>query len=68
MHPKGEHAGTCTKKDMAINGGPRAKSSALVEAGGICNRGEPDWHVCPHCKILIKKMMPTKKGCPFNCA
>ena len=39
-----------------------------VEAGGIYNKGVPDWHVYPHWKMLMDKMMPTKKGCPFNCA
>jgi 8-amino-3,8-dideoxy-alpha-D-manno-octulosonate transaminase len=38
-----------------------------VEAGGIYNKGVPDWHMYPHWKMLIEKMMPTKKGCPFNC-
>ena len=38
-----------------------------VEAGGIYNKGVPDWHVYPHWKMLIEKMMPTEKGCPFNC-
>jgi 8-amino-3,8-dideoxy-alpha-D-manno-octulosonate transaminase len=38
-----------------------------VEAGGIYNKGVPDWHMYPHWKMLIEKMMPTEKGCPFNC-
>jgi 8-amino-3,8-dideoxy-alpha-D-manno-octulosonate transaminase len=38
-----------------------------IEAGGIYNKGVPDWHIYPHWKMLIEKMMPTKKGCPFNC-
>ena len=38
-----------------------------VEAGGIYNKGVPDWHIYPHWKMLIEKMMPTEKGCPFNC-
>ncbi len=38
-----------------------------VEAGGIYNKGVPDWHMYPHWKMLIEKMMPTGKGCPFNC-
>jgi 8-amino-3,8-dideoxy-alpha-D-manno-octulosonate transaminase len=38
-----------------------------VEAGGIYDKGVPDWHVYPHWKMLIDKMMPTSKGCPFNC-
>ncbi len=39
-----------------------------VEAGGIYNKGVPDWHIYPHWKMLIEKMMPTKTGCPFNCS
>jgi 8-amino-3,8-dideoxy-alpha-D-manno-octulosonate transaminase len=39
-----------------------------VEAGGIFNKGVPDWHMYPHWKMLIEKMMPTQRGCPFNCA
>ena len=39
-----------------------------VEAGGIYNKGVPDWHMYPHWKMLIEKMMPTKTGCPFNCS
>lgn len=38
-----------------------------VEAGGIYNKGVPDWHMYPHWKMLIEKMMPTERGCPFNC-
>ena len=38
-----------------------------LEAGGIYNKGVPDWHVYHHWKPLIEKMMPTAKGCPFNC-
>jgi dTDP-4-amino-4,6-dideoxygalactose transaminase len=38
-----------------------------IEAGGIYDKGVPDWHVYPHWKMLIDKMMPTARGCPFNC-
>jgi dTDP-4-amino-4,6-dideoxygalactose transaminase len=38
-----------------------------VEAGGIYNKGVPDWHIFAHWKMLMEKMMPTKEGCPFNC-
>ncbi len=38
-----------------------------VEAGGIYNKGVPDWHIYHHWNMLMDKMMPTKKGCPFNC-
>ena len=38
-----------------------------VEAGGIYDKGVPDWHVYPHWKMLMEKMMPVSRGCPFNC-
>lgn len=38
-----------------------------VSAGGIYNKGVPDWHMYPYWKMLIEKMMPTERGCPFNC-
>jgi 8-amino-3,8-dideoxy-alpha-D-manno-octulosonate transaminase len=38
-----------------------------IEAAGIYNKGIPDWHVYQHWTMLHGKMMPTKKGCPFNC-
>jgi dTDP-4-amino-4,6-dideoxygalactose transaminase len=38
-----------------------------IEAGGVYNQGVPDWHVYHHWKMLMDKMMPTQKGCPFNC-
>ncbi|MCD6120944.1 MAG: DegT/DnrJ/EryC1/StrS family aminotransferase [Spirochaetales bacterium] len=38
-----------------------------IDAAGIYNKGVPDWHVYHHWVILHNKMMPTKKGCPFNC-
>jgi 8-amino-3,8-dideoxy-alpha-D-manno-octulosonate transaminase len=46
----------------------KALNAEGVEAGGIYNKGVPDWHIYPHWKMLIEKMMPTKQGCPFNCA
>jgi hypothetical protein len=45
----------------------KARPAEGVEAGGIYNQGVPDWHVYPHWKMLMEKMMPTEKGCPFNC-
>ena len=45
----------------------RALNAEGVEAGGIYNKGIPDWHIYAHWKILMEKMMPSKKGCPFNC-
>ncbi len=38
-----------------------------VEAAGIYNKGIPDWHMYQHWTMLHGKMMPAKKGCPFNC-
>jgi dTDP-4-amino-4,6-dideoxygalactose transaminase len=38
-----------------------------LDAGGIYNQGVPDWHMYQHWKMLHEKMMPSKKGCPFNC-
>ncbi|HEY9595418.1 MAG TPA: DegT/DnrJ/EryC1/StrS family aminotransferase [Spirochaetia bacterium] len=45
----------------------KALSAEGIEAGGIYNKGVPDWHMYPHWKMLMEKMMPTEKGCPFNC-
>jgi len=45
----------------------RALQAEGVEAGGIYDKGVPDWHIYPHWKMLIEKMMPTPRGCPFNC-
>lgn len=39
-----------------------------VEAGAVYDEGVPDWHVYHHWKMLMEKMMPSKKGCPFNCS
>jgi 8-amino-3,8-dideoxy-alpha-D-manno-octulosonate transaminase len=39
-----------------------------IGAAGVYDKGIPDWHMYQHWTILHKKMMPTKKGCPFNCA
>ena len=38
-----------------------------VEGGTIYDKSIPDWHIYAHWPILLGKMMPTKKGCPFNC-
>ena len=38
-----------------------------VEAGAIYDKGIPDWHIYHHWKMLMEKMMPSEKGCPFNC-
>ena len=38
-----------------------------VEAGAIYDKGIPDWHIYHHWQMLMEKMMPSEKGCPFNC-
>ena len=40
----------------------KALQAEGVEAGGIYNKGVPDWHMYPHWKMLMDKMMPTEKG------
>jgi dTDP-4-amino-4,6-dideoxygalactose transaminase len=49
----------------------RAFAEALkaegVEAGAIYDSSVPDWHIYAHWKMLMEKMMPSTKGCPFNC-
>jgi 8-amino-3,8-dideoxy-alpha-D-manno-octulosonate transaminase len=50
-----------------VEGFVRALRAEGVEAGGIYNQGVPDWHIYQHWKMLHEKMMPSKKGCPFNC-
>ena len=39
-----------------------------VEAGTIYDSSVPDWHIYAHWKMLMEKMMPSEKGCPFNCS
>jgi dTDP-4-amino-4,6-dideoxygalactose transaminase len=51
-----------------VEGFVRALHAEGIAAGGIYNKGVPDWHVYPHWKMLIEKMMPTRNGCPFNCS
>jgi 8-amino-3,8-dideoxy-alpha-D-manno-octulosonate transaminase len=50
-----------------VEGFVKALTAEGIEAGGIYNQGVPDWHMYHHWKMLMEKMMPTKKGCPFNC-
>ena len=38
-----------------------------VEAATIYDSSVPDWHIYAHWKMLMEKMMPHEKGCPFNC-
>jgi dTDP-4-amino-4,6-dideoxygalactose transaminase len=38
-----------------------------VEAGTIYDKSVPDWHIYAHWKMLMEKLMPSRKGCPFNC-
>ncbi len=51
-----------------VEGLVKALHAEGIEAGGIYDKGVPDWHMYPHWKMLIEKMMPTEKGCPFNCS
>jgi 8-amino-3,8-dideoxy-alpha-D-manno-octulosonate transaminase len=51
-----------------VEGFVQALHAEGIEAGGIYDKGVPDWHIYPHWKMLIEKMMPTKQGCPFNCS
>jgi len=50
-----------------VEGFVKALHAEGIEAGGIYNQGVPDWHMYHHWKMLKEKMMPAKKGCPFNC-
>jgi dTDP-4-amino-4,6-dideoxygalactose transaminase len=50
-----------------VEGFVKALQAEGLEAGGIYNQGVPDWHMYHHWKMLMEKMMPAKKGCPFNC-
>jgi 8-amino-3,8-dideoxy-alpha-D-manno-octulosonate transaminase len=50
-----------------VEGFVKALHAEGVEAGGIYNQGVPDWHMYHHWKMLHEKMMPSQKGCPFNC-
>jgi 8-amino-3,8-dideoxy-alpha-D-manno-octulosonate transaminase len=58
---------------MYLPDGERVKAFAEalraegVEAGAIYDSGVPDWHIYAHWKMLMEKMMPSSKGCPFNC-
>ena len=45
----------------------KALNAEGVEAGGIYNKGIPDWHIFAHGKMLREEIVPTKEGCPFNC-
>jgi dTDP-4-amino-4,6-dideoxygalactose transaminase len=45
----------------------KALQAEGVEAGTIYDRSVPDWHIYAHWKMLMEKMMPSEKGCPFNC-
>ncbi|UCB45827.1 MAG: DegT/DnrJ/EryC1/StrS family aminotransferase [Spirochaetota bacterium] len=50
-----------------VEGFTKALNAEGVEAGGIYNKGVPDWHIYAHWKMLMEKLMPSKRGCPFNC-
>jgi len=38
-----------------------------VAAGGMFDKGIPDWHIYPHWKHLMAKATPTPEGCPWTC-
>ena len=60
--------GRVAKEADQVEGFVKAVHAEGVEAGGIYNKGVPDWHMYPHWKMLMEKMMPTERGCPFNCS
>lgn len=38
-----------------------------VSAGGIFDKGIPDWHIYAHWPHLMNKLTATQEGCPFTC-
>ncbi len=38
-----------------------------VGAGGIYDKGIPDWHIYAHWPHLMQKLTATEEGCPFTC-
>jgi len=38
-----------------------------VSAGGVFDKGVPDWHIYSHWKHIIEKKTPTAEGCPYTC-
>lgn len=38
-----------------------------VSAGGIYDKGIPDWHIYAHWPHLMQKLTVTEEGCPFTC-
>jgi len=38
-----------------------------VNAGGIYDRGIPDWHIYAHWPHLMQRLTATEEGCPFTC-
>ncbi len=38
-----------------------------VRAGGIYDKGIPDWHIYAHWPHLMNRLTATEEGCPFTC-
>ena len=38
-----------------------------VAAGGIYDKGVPDWHIYAHWPHLMNRLTATGEGCPFTC-
>ncbi len=38
-----------------------------IEAGGIYDKGIPDWHIYVHWKHIMDKVTATPEGCPYTC-
>ncbi len=38
-----------------------------IEAGGIYDKGIPDWHIYAHWKHIMDKVTATPEGCPYTC-
>jgi len=38
-----------------------------VNAGGVYDKGIPDWHIYAHWPHLMQRLTATEEGCPFTC-
>jgi len=38
-----------------------------IAAGGIYDKGIPDWHIYAHWRHIMDKVTATKEGCPYTC-
>jgi len=52
--------------EMAKNFAEALKAEG-VNAGGIYDKGVPDWHIYAHWPHLMQKLTATEEGCPFTC-